>query len=371
MPVRFVQKDGLFVPTVLHSPSDVLIRALEQKLVRVRGVLNDPKPIAILKGHTDVVTSLCALDQSHFCSVSHDGTLRTWDIDTKKCSSTLDLKSGALYSVFKLTDGSGRVCVSCHDKSVQVWDLKQEKLVARLEGHSKNVDDVKQLRDGTLVSASWDSTLKIWDLKSQRCLATLEGHSNTIYAVIELSDGRLCSTDARTIKVWSKSNNSWTCVRTVKLAVDYNNALCELSPGVICASLPGNVIGLLDLNDGKIIKELKGHNSHVNCFLPLPDGRLCSSGSWDGTVRIWDLDTGECLAVLTSSDWVHTVAQLDDGRLCCSRGLLGHQIDVWDHPFADLEWTGGTWTTAEVGLEYVGFSGVIKPCVQVWKKNSS
>lgn len=44
---------------------------------------------------------------------------------------------------------------------------------------------------------------------------------------------------------------------------------------------------------GQLVHSLKGHSSVVSCMSLLPHEKGLISGSWDGTVREWDLDTGQ------------------------------------------------------------------------------
>jgi WD40 repeat-containing protein SMU1 len=53
------------------------------------------------------------------------------------------------------------------------------------------------------------------------------------------------------------------------------------------------------LKSGKNIREFRGHTAYVNQVCPTLDGSRVISGSGDGTVRIWDLKTSECLHVIT------------------------------------------------------------------------
>jgi len=44
----------------------------------------------------------------------------------------------------------------------------------------------------------------------------------------------------------------------------------------------------------------QGHNSSVSSLAFHPKGKTMISGSWDNTIKVWDLNTGKCLATMTS-----------------------------------------------------------------------
>ena len=45
-------------------------------------------------------------------------------------------------------------------------------------------------------------------------------------------------------------------------------------------------------------RKLTGHKGWVRSVAVSPDGKWAASGSEDKTVKIWDLETGECRATL-------------------------------------------------------------------------
>lgn len=45
-------------------------------------------------------------------------------------------------------------------------------------------------------------------------------------------------------------------------------------------------------NYGFAKKALKGHSHFVQDVVISSDGQFCLTGSWDGTLRLWDLNTG-------------------------------------------------------------------------------
>ena len=73
-------------------------------------------------------------------------------------------------------------------------------------------------------------------------------------------------------------------------------------------------------------KILKGHTK--NLISVLVKDNLIISGSLDKTIRIWDIDSGECLKTLKGhKDWVNSVFVKDN--LIIS-GSWDNTINIWD-----------------------------------------
>jgi WD40 repeat protein len=71
---------------------------------------------------------------------------------------------------------------------------------------------------------------------------------------------------------------------------------------------------------------LNGHAARVYSVCAMPDGRL-ASGSWDNTVRIWNLSgTSHVLNGHTAN--VNSVCALPDGRL--ASGSTDRTVRIWD-----------------------------------------
>jgi WD40 repeat protein len=65
-----------------------------------------------------------------------------------------------------------------------------------------------------------------------------------------------------------------------------------------------------------------------------PDGKTLASGSYDKTIKLWDVATGKELATPTShTNRVYSVAFSPDGKTLAS-GSLDKTIKLWDVPSA-------------------------------------
>lgn len=79
---------------------------------------------------------------------------------------------------------------------------------------------------------------------------------------------------------------------------------------------------------GPLIRTMVGHGDWVDGVALTHDNRALSA-SWDGTLRVWDVATGETLAILQGhNDRVHSVALTPDGR-AVSAGRDG-TIRLWN-----------------------------------------
>ncbi len=73
---------------------------------------------------------------------------------------------------------------------------------------------------------------------------------------------------------------------------------------------------------------LTGHSSGVRSVAYSPDGRYLASGSWDKTIKVWEVVTGTELRTLAGySGWVWSVVYSPYGRYLASGS---HQtIKIW------------------------------------------
>ena len=79
---------------------------------------------------------------------------------------------------------------------------------------------------------------------------------------------------------------------------------------------------------------LTGHEDTVQCLAVLEGGRL-ASGSFDQTIKIWEVATSSCLATLEGhKEGISSLAALEGGKLVS--GSYDGKILFWDSSLSDI-----------------------------------
>jgi WD40 repeat protein len=152
-----------------------------------------------------------------------------------------------------------------------------------------------------LISVGLDKTIRIWDLTTGEALRVLRppigpGTHGYLFSAALSPDDKL-------------------------LAVGTYRALTRLYD---------HRIHLIDLDQGQIIRSLKGHVYTIYDLAFSPDGERLASASHDGTLRIWDVKTAKTLQILKGhTEPVHGVAWKPDGTQVVS-GSLDKTARIWN-----------------------------------------
>ncbi len=89
-------------------------------------------------------------------------------------------------------------------------------------------------------------------------------------------------------------------------------------------------VRLWDVDSGREIRRFEGHTDQVRSVAFSPDGRYALSSSWDKTVRLWDVKSGHQIRQFKGhSERVKGVAFSPDGRYALS-GSWDRTVRLWD-----------------------------------------
>lgn len=91
------------------------------------------------------------------------------------------------------------------------------------------------------------------------------------------------------------------------------------------------IVRVWNIQTGDCVRTMSGHSERVTGLAVLEDRDRCVSTSYDKMLRVWSTSTGECLDVIETNAGSHFVAALGphQPQWCVTEGE-NHGLDVWD-----------------------------------------
>jgi len=269
----------------------------------------------------------CALvhDGVHLLCGMADGDIVVWDVFAGQRILHIKAHEGAVAACTATPDGR-RIVPASQDRSIRVWELGLAESFVPQHGHEAPVVACAISPDGRSgVSASKNGLFKIWDVATGMCRATFQGHAEAGMACAISEDGRLVLSRLRDgrISAWSlESRGPW--VEPARNLSKRERALLEV-PDFGDALTPDGRHAIVARRDGTLevrnavtktlVRELRGHRQQViHCRVSM-DGKRVISVSEDRTLRVFNLETSQCLGTLLGTSWFRCVAAVED-RIC-------------------------------------------------------
>ncbi|ETO22959.1 G-protein beta WD-40 repeats containing protein, partial [Reticulomyxa filosa] len=254
------------------------------------------------------------------------------------------------------------------DHTVQLDSFRTTKLFKTLSGHSSYVWSIEYSRfnrDQYLCSGSHDKTICVWDAHAAKLLKTFTGHSSIVHCLkfspyhyySQHNDNRgliLCSaSNDKTIRFWNietgKEILGFSKHAGGVCGIQFSSFCCGR---YLCSGSTDSNIHLWDVATSKLLHILNGHTKTICCveFSPLQNnnkivdnnhngigiiggsGYTICSGSYDQTIRLWDVETTRPLTVLKGHDstiWTVKYSRIGTNATICS-GSQDKTIRLWD-----------------------------------------
>ena len=245
------------------------------------------KCLVTFTGHNKSVISVCFNPQGDvIATTSTDETSKLWDLQGKRLLTFI----GHNYSVNSVSfspTGDEIIATASDDNTTKLWDFEGKCLIT-FTGHRNSVRSVCFSSRGEMIAtASQDKTARLWDLEG-KCLVTFTGHNNSVNSVIFSPTGDAIATVSsdKTAKLWNLQGN---CLVTF---TGHNKSVTSVSfsptGDTIATASQDKTAKLWDLQ-GNCLVTFTGHNDSVWSVSFSPTGDTIATASQDGTAKLWDL----------------------------------------------------------------------------------
>ena len=212
-----------------------------------------------------------------------------------------------------------KIITGSDDTNINVYDTKTGRLRAKLQGHEGGVWAL-QYEDNILVSGSTDRSVRVWDIEKGRQMQVFQGHTSTVRCLQILLPSKVGETlDGKPVMmpkqplIITGSRDSF--LRVWKLPQPGDPYYYQAGPAQSDRDCP------------YFVRSLAGHQHSVRAIAAHADTLV--SGSYDSTVRVWKISTGETVWKLTGhTQKVYSVVY-DHERNRCISGSMDNQVKIW------------------------------------------
>lgn len=253
-----------------------------------------------------------------------------------------------------------KIITGSDDTFIHIYDTKTGALRKKLEGHEGGVWAL-QYEGNILVSGSTDRSVRVWDIEKGVCTQIFHGHTSTVRCLqilMPINTGKMVrgepvmlperpliitgSRDAQ-LRVWKLPDhgskkylaagapaNDSDCpfyVRTLTGHTSSVRAIAAHQDTLVSGSYDSSV-RVWKISTGEAVHQLRGHIQKVYSVVLDHKRKRCISGSMDNCVKIWSLETGMCLYTLEGHSSLVGLLDLKDERLVSA--AADSTLRIWD-----------------------------------------
>ena len=328
------------------------------------------RQIALFTGHKDTVTSaVFSPSEEQIISRSRDGTVRLWTIKDGShrilasdepgvisCAAlsadgslaacgrgegrvqVLEVSTGAARKEFKaheertsalLFSGDGKTLITAgSDGMIAGWYPSSGEEQWRNRAHSGSITFLARSPNGrTIASASEDKSVTVFEAATGNIEFKLESLAQPVSCLAYSSDGLVLAgvNWGGTVTLWDLAlrKERWKTEAHAGYTIAFH-------PGSKTIATGGSIMQFIDVESGKRLPPLEGHEEWIEFLQYAPDGKRLLSSSRDGSVRIWEAATGKPLHRFDAKvAWGQSAALSPDGNVAVSCGR-DDKIRLWD-----------------------------------------
>ncbi|MFD9734617.1 WD40 repeat domain-containing serine/threonine protein kinase [Umezawaea sp. NPDC059074] len=237
-----------------------------------------------MTGHVDAVTSIALTpDGQTAVTGGRDGSLRLWDVPSKRQLAVLADGDGWYRTVSLRADGRVLAAVDLLSKKTQLWDVPKRELLATVPVPSA---DTALAPDGRTVAVNIGNAIVVFD--------------------------------------------TTTLVELTRFPVGVSLAVVYSPDGSLIASTADNDVEVHRAADGAPVARLTGHTDKVKAVAFNKAGTAFATVSDDATARLWDTGTWTTTDTLDTGDSALASVAFDPQGTVLVTGGVSSALSVWE-----------------------------------------
>jgi len=309
-----------------------------------------------LQGHSNTVTSVAVHPIFTItCSGSDDATIKVWDHESGEYIKSLKGHTGTVHSLCFTPLGS-HLASSSSDLSIKLWDFKTYNCIRTLRGHDHTISSISfipspaLISQGTskassttsapqnttsttgidinaagtayLISGSRDKTMKVWELETGFCVHTVQDHSDWVRCLAVRPDGGFIASSGSDFVInLYKLNNAADVPKMSEDLVKHAELRGHEHVVESIAFITNSPLATKEAVETSVSTNSSPSKASSSVKKLAEAATYLASGGRDRTVRLWSINSMECLAVFSfHENWVRSVLIHPSGNYIFSAG---------------------------------------------------
>ncbi|MBI5775520.1 MAG: hypothetical protein HZA89_17505 [Verrucomicrobia bacterium] len=208
--------------------------------------------------------------------------------------------------VVRFSPDGKRLAAGGADNAIRVFEVSTGKEALVIQQHADWVMDLAFSPDGArLASASRDRSARIYDARTGEFAVSFLGHDAPVLCVAFNEDGTKVFSAGRDrkIAIWNPATGKSGDDKKKTDITGFESDILKLAyvSGHLFSTAADGAVREHDAADRRLLRTLTGHRDWVYALAAHPPGKRLATGSHDGEVRLWNLDTGEPLLHFTAA----------------------------------------------------------------------
>jgi WD40 repeat protein len=234
-------------------------------------------------------------DATRIAAAASDGSVFWWDVRSGKETQLVNCHTPHVTTI-AFVSNSYTVALGDAEGVVQIFDLVTGRLIHTLTNNIDPIEEMGFSDDGKRAAVSQPRGVSVWVLEQEK--KVMSTHDDRVATALALShDGALLVTGGYgTMNLWDVSKNQ--PIFTLDIGegewVDKITFARDDQWIVSAQNRNGNLVW--DARTGRRVKTLQGQPGSFTYALTVPDPHTLLLMTDDGTLRSWNLDTGQVKA---------------------------------------------------------------------------